>query len=138
MRKKLKVICIIPARGGSKGIKFKNLKKICGKPLIYYPIKAALKSKVCDKILVSTDSKKIAESAKKFGAEVPFLRSKQYAEDFTTTEKSLKHALNQAEKFYKEKFDICVFLTSTNLFRQAKWIKIAVNNLKNNPYYLYE
>ena len=55
MIKKLKVICIIPARGGSKGIKNKNLKKICGKPLIAYPILAAIKSKVCDKILVSTD-----------------------------------------------------------------------------------
>jgi len=132
MRKKSKVICIIPARGGSKGIKLKNLKEVCGKPLIYYPIKAAIKSNVCDKILVSTDSKEIAEKAKKFGAEVPFLRNKNYAKDYTTTEKTLKHALNQAEKFYKEKFDICVFLTSTNLFRQSKWIKIAVNNLKKN------
>ena len=56
MKKKLKVICIIPARGGSKGIKNKNLKKICGKPLIAYPILAAIKSKVCDKILDLSDS----------------------------------------------------------------------------------
>ena len=75
---KNKVICIIPARGGSKGIKLKNLKKICGKPLIYYPIKAALSSKACDKIIVSTDSKKIALIAKKFGAEVPFLRKRNF------------------------------------------------------------
>ena len=57
MKKKNKVICIIPARGGSKGLKLKNLREVCGKPLIYYPIIAAKKSKVCDKILVSTDSK---------------------------------------------------------------------------------
>ena len=71
-----KVICIIPARGGSKGIKLKNLRKVCNKPLIYYPIKAALKSKSCDKVIVSTDSKLIAKYAIKYGAEVPFLRPK--------------------------------------------------------------
>ena len=64
---KKKVICIIPARGGSKGIKNKNLQKICGKSLLSFPIKAAIKSNVCDKILVSTDSTKIAEEAKKYG-----------------------------------------------------------------------
>ena len=132
MKKKPKVICIIPARGGSKGIKLKNLQKVCGKPLIYYPIKAAIESKVCDKILVSTDSQKIANCALKFGAEVPFLRNKKFAKDLTTTEKTLKYALLQAEEFYKEKFDICVFLTCTNLFRQSQWIKTAVNNLKKN------
>ena len=54
------VIAIIPARGGSKGLLKKNIQKVCGKPLIYYPIKSAIKSMVCDKILVSTDSKEIA------------------------------------------------------------------------------
>ena len=72
-----KVLCIIPARGGSKGIKLKNLQLLGGKPLIYYPIKAAIDSKVCDKIIVSTDNHKIAKVAKKFGAEVPFLRKKK-------------------------------------------------------------
>ena len=127
-----KVICIIPARGGSKGIKLKNLRKVCGKPLIYYPIKAAIQSRSCDKILVSTDSKKIAIFAKKYGAEVPFLRKKKYSQDFTTTELTLKHALLQAEVHYKEKFEICVLLTCTNLFRQSAWIKEAVNSLKKN------
>ena len=76
-KKKLKVICIIPARGGSKGIKLKNLKKVCGRSLLSYPVKAAIKSRVCDKIFVSTDSKKIAYEAKKLGASVPFLRKKK-------------------------------------------------------------
>ena len=129
---KSKVICIIPARGGSKGIKLKNLQKVCNKPLIYYPIKAAIESKLCDKILVSTDSKLISKYAIRYGAEVPFLRKKKFSEDFTTTEETLKQALKQAENFYKIKFDICVFLTCTNLFRQASWIKKAVNILKNN------
>ena len=89
----IKTICIIPARGGSKGIKLKNLQKIGGKPLLYYPINAAKKSKVCDLILVSTDSKKIEKVAKKYGAEVPFLRKKKFSLDFTTTEETLKQAL---------------------------------------------
>ncbi len=129
---KPKVICIIPARGGSKGLKNKNIRKINNKPLIYYPIKAALKSKVCDKIVVTTDSNNIAKLSKKYGAEVPFLREKKYAKDLTTTEKTLQHALLNFEKFYKTKYDICVFLTCTNLFRKISWIKEAVNILKTN------
>ena len=79
---KKKVICIIPARAGSKGIKLKNLRKVNNKPLVYFPIKAALKSKVCDKVFVSTDSLKIAKIAKKYGADVPFLRKKKICERF--------------------------------------------------------
>ena len=75
-KKSFKVICIIPARGGSKGIKNKNLMKVNKKPLIFYPINAALKSKVCDYIFVSTDSDKIAKVAKSYNASVPFLRKK--------------------------------------------------------------
>ena len=116
--KKKKVICIIPARGGSKGLKLKNLRKICNKPLISYPIAAAKKSKVCDKIIVSTDSNLIAKVAKKCGAEVPFLRKKNFSGDLVTTEATLQNALSEAENHFKEKYDICVFLTCTNLFRQ--------------------
>ena len=79
---KKKVICIIPARGGSKGLKLKNLQKVNNKPLIYYPIKAAIKSGVCDKICVSTDSLKIASVSKKYGAEVPMLRKKKIFKRF--------------------------------------------------------
>ena len=129
---KKKVICIIPARGGSKGIKNKNLQKIGGKSLISFPIRAAIKSNVCDKILVSTDSIQIAKEAKKNGAEVPFLRKKKYSGDRVTTELTLKNALIEAESFYKVKFDICVFLTCTNIFRKASWIKKAVNILHKN------
>ena len=136
MRKKIKqnfkVICIVPARGGSKGIKNKNLKKICNKSLISYPIRAAIKSKVCDKIIVSTDSKKIAIEARKYGADVPFLRKKLFSGDRVTTEKTLQNALLEAEKFYNVKFDICVFLTCTNIFRDYTNITLAVNKLKNN------
>jgi len=129
---KKKVICIIPARSGSKGIKFKNLAKINSRPLIYYPIEAALKSQVCDKIIVSTDSKKIAKIALNYGAEVPFLRNRKLSGDYVTTEKTLQDCLLKSEDYFKTKFDICVFLTCTNPFRKISWIKYAVNFLKKN------
>lgn len=132
---KKKVICIIPARGGSKGLKLKNLRKINGKPLIYYPIEAAIRSKVCDKIFVSTDSEKIARVAKKLGADVPFLRKKSFSGDLVTTESTLKNALLEYENFYDIKYDICVFLTATNIFRKISWIKKSVQILKKNNQY---
>ena len=130
--KKERVLCIIPARGGSKGLINKNIKKICKKPLIYFPIAAALKSNVCDEIFVSTDSKKIADIAKSYGANVPFLRKKKYAKDLTSTEETLKNALIEYEDFYKKKFDICVFLTANRIFRKSQWITTVVNNLKRD------
>ena len=69
-------IAIIPARSGSKRIKNKNIKLFFGKPLLFYSIQIALKSKLFDRVIVSTDSKKIAKLAKSFGAEAPFLRQK--------------------------------------------------------------
>ena len=132
---KLKTICIIPARGGSKGIKLKNLQKLDNKPLIYYPINAAIKSGVCDVVLVSTDNLKIQEVAKSYGADVPFLRKNFFSGDLVTTEATLKNALLEAEKYYKTKFDICVFLTCTNPFRKISWIQNAVNFLKKNKSY---
>ena len=72
----------------------KNIKLVDGKPLIYYPIKAAQKSGVVDKIIVSTDSHKIASIAEKYGAEIPFIRPKKFSGDLTTTEDTLKYSLN--------------------------------------------
>ncbi len=128
----MKTICIIPARGGSKGIKNKNLQLLNKKPLIYYPIQAAKKSKICDEIFVTTDSKKIANIAKKYGATVPFLRQKKFSKSSTTTEETLKNALLDFEKYKKTKYDICIFLSCTNFFRRDGWISEAYNTLKNN------
>ena len=83
MKANTKPICIIPARIGSKRIKFKNILNFYGKPLIYYSIREAKKSKLFSRIIVTTDSKKIANIAKKYGAEVPFLRSKKLSNDST-------------------------------------------------------
>jgi len=131
-KKTLKTICIICARGGSKGIKNKNLQLVDGKPLISYPITAAKKSSIIDNIIVSTDSKKIASCAKNYGAEIPFLRPKKYSDDLTTTEETLQYSLLKYEEIKKFKFDICVFLTATDIFRKVSWIRSAVKILKSN------
>ena len=89
-----KIIAIIPARAGSKRISNKNIKSFAGKPIISYSIKAAQETNLFDRIIVSTDSEKIAEVAKTYGAEVPFIRPAELADDFTATVPVLLHALN--------------------------------------------
>ena len=97
-KNKFKNVIIIPARKGSKSIKNKNMKILWGKPLIYWTIKLALKSKL-GIVCVSTDSTKIRKFSLTLGAQVPFLRPKQIAEDNSSTESVIEHALN----FYKKK-----------------------------------
>ena len=127
--KNLSVICIICARGGSKGIKNKNLQNLNGKPLIYYPINDALKTKMIDEIIVSTDDKDIARFALKYGAKVPFIRPKSLAGDLSTTEEGLKHALLTYEKQTNQKFDLGVFIGATDIFRDFNWIKKGIELL---------
>lgn len=129
---KKKIICIILARGGSKGLKKKNLRKVDGKPLIYYPIKDALKTKIIDDIIVSTDDKKIAFFAKKYGAKVPFIRPKKLSGDLATTESCLKHALLTYERENKVKYDYGVFIGATDIFRDINWIIEGVKILNKN------
>ena len=129
---KKKIICIILARGGSKGLKKKNLRKVDGKPLIYYPIKDALKTKIIDDIIVSTDDKKIAFFAKKYGAKVPFIRPKKLSGDLATTESCLKHALLTYERQNKVKYDYGVFIGATDIFRDINWIIEGVKILNKN------
>ena len=87
------IVAIIPARGGSKRIPNKNIKPFAGKPIITYSIDAAKESGLFDRIIVSTDSEKIARAATKAGAEVPFMRPKELADDFTPTAPVLLHAV---------------------------------------------
>lgn len=129
----MKTICIIPARGGSKGLPRKNVKMLAGRPLISWPIKAALASPVVDRVLVSTDDVHIAECARAAGADVPFLRPAEFAEDLTTTEASLQQALLAYEAHVGEVFDIAVFLTATDVFRHPDWITQAVEVLIEHP-----
>jgi CMP-N-acetylneuraminic acid synthetase len=128
-----KVISITPARGGSKGLPRKNVMSLLGKPLIAYPIEAAYASGVVDVALVTTDDDEIAEAARKAGALVPFLRPKNLADDLATTEATLQHALLTYEKMSGENFDICVFLTATDIFRRPEWITRAVDILTEKP-----
>lgn len=87
-------IAIIPARGGSKRIPRKNIKEFLGKPIISYSIEAALKSKLFDEVMVSTDDKEIAEKAISFGAKVPFYRSKINSNDHATTFDVIDEVIN--------------------------------------------
>ena len=132
MTKKLKTICVIPARGGSKGLPGKNIKVFNGKPLIAWPIIAAKACKKIDEVVVTTDSSDIAEKAQLFGATVPALRPAKLANDNTTTEDTLKYALNQFEESTNQRFDLCVFLTCTDIFRDVEWISSAIEKLENN------
>ena len=88
-----KCIAVIPARGGSKRIPKKNIKLFHGKPLIAYSIEVALKSKLFDKVVVSTDDEEIARIAKKYGAEVPFLRPKELSDDFSSSGDVVNHTI---------------------------------------------
>ena len=111
----MKKICIIPARGGSKRIPKKNIKCFLGKPIIEYAIELAKSSGVFERIIVSTDSKEIAECALSVGAEVPFMRPAQLSDDFSGTQAVTAHALLQCSKIYKnEHFDYvcCIYPTS--------------------------
>jgi len=128
-----RVICIICARGGSKGLLRKNLQTIAGVPLIVKPIKEALQSKLINVVLVSTDDQDIADVAISAGAIVPFLRPSELAQDLTTTEETLKHALITYENMLGYQFDISVFLTPTDIFRRVEWIDAAIGVLQKNP-----
>ena len=104
-------ICIIPARSGSKRIKNKNIIKINGTPIIAQTIKIARQSKLFKRIIVSTDAPKIAKIAVKYGAEVPFLRSKDLSNDYAPITKVIIDTIHKIKSF-KEKFHFCIYPTS--------------------------
>jgi CMP-N,N'-diacetyllegionaminic acid synthase len=120
-----KVLAFIPARGGSKGIPNKNIKLFNGKPLIEWTIKAALKSKLINKVVVSSDSLKILSISKKLGADV-VLRPKNISGDNATTESAIKHYT----KKLKDSFKIIVLLSPTSPIRKIKDIDNAVKKFK--------
>jgi len=103
-------IAIIPARGGSKRIPRKNIKDFLGKPIIAYSIEAAIKSKLFDEIMVSTDDQEIAQIAEQFGANIPFLRSKKNADDYATIADVLIEVLNKYRDIGKSFDNICCIL----------------------------
>lgn len=106
-------IAIIPARGGSKRIPRKNVKDFLGKPIIAYSIESAISSQLFTEIMVSTDDEEIAEVANKYGAKIPFMRSKNNSDDFATTadvtEEVLKEYKNRGMEF---KYFCCIYPTA--------------------------
>ena len=109
----MKSIAVITARGGSKRIPRKNIKEFCGKPIIAYSIEAALKSGVFDTVMVSTDDEEIAEISRKYGAEVPFLRSEATSNDYAATADVLLEVIEEYKK-RGEEFEIlsCIYPTA--------------------------
>ena len=126
----MKILCTICARGGSKGLTNKALRKINDKPLIYYTIKQAIKSKVFDQVVVSTDSKKIQKVAKYYGAKSWFLRPKKFSHDASSKLVAVRHALVESEKYFKKYYEICVDLDITSPLRNINDIKNALRKFK--------
>lgn len=116
----IKILAITLARGGSKKIKNKNIVLLNKKPLIYYTIKEAKKSKWITDYIVSTDSLKISKISKKYGAEVPFLRPKSLSRDKSKSIDALLHALKFMEKLKGYKYDFIIELMATNPLKTFK------------------
>lgn len=131
MYKKKRILGVVPARGGSKGLPGKNIRSLNGKPLIAWTIQAGLKSKYLDKVIVSTDSPKIAAVAEKWGALVPFLRPKILSTDKAKSIDVLFHAL----QFLKERgdeYDYIIMLEPTSPLREVGDIDRSIEMLMRN------
>lgn len=144
-----KILVLIAARGGSKGVKNKNIRNLQGKPLIAHTVGQAIRWGKADKIVCSTDSEQIAHTAKKYGAQVPFMRPGNLAGDKTGKIPVLRHALIEAERIYKTRFDIIIDLDATapvrsiddiekalKIFRESKAKSVfSVTHCHKNPYF---
>ncbi|MBB6714603.1 cytidylyltransferase domain-containing protein [Clostridium gasigenes] len=131
MYKGKKILAIIPARSGSKGLKDKNIKLLNGKPLIAYTIGAAINSNVFEDVIVSTDSVKYADISKEYGADVPFLRGESLASDIATTEAVVIDTIEKLKLINKE-YDYFVILQPTSPLRDSNNIKEAIDLLLDN------
>ena len=123
---------IIPARGGSKGVPRKNIKLLKGFPLIAYSIAAAKLSEMTNRVIVSTESSKIAEIAQKYGAEVPFLRPPEYAQDRSPDIDFVRHAIDWFAKNETNQPELFVHLRPTTPLRDAALIDKAIGDIIRN------
>ena len=143
----MKILVIIPARGGSKGIPHKNIKPLNGKPLIHYTIDEAREIVSDEDICVSTDDPEIIKCVEDYGLKVPFVRPEELATDTAGTYEVLLHALNFYEKQGRH-YDVVLLLQNTSPFRKAEQIKealklytpdvdmvVSVKECASNPYY---
>jgi len=130
MYKGKNILGLIPARGGSKGLPGKNIKPLLGKPLIAWTIEQALASKYLDRVVVSTDDKKIAEISKKYGAGVPFMRPKELAEDNAKGIDVVLHVISRLKENNKKKsYDLIMLLQPTSPLRTKEDIDKAMKLL---------
>lgn len=130
LKEKPEVLAIIPARGGSKGLPRKNIRDLCGKPLIAYSIEIALKAKLIDRVIVSTEDEEIAEISKSFGAEVPFLRPKKMAQDRSSIGEAIDFTVNKLRNNGCNPNAI-VTLYPTHPFRKKTLIDFLVEKVVN-------
>ena len=145
MKRLKKIICIIPARKGSKRIKNKNIINFFGKPLISYSIENALKSNIFEKVIVSTDSQKISNISKKYGADVPFLRPKKLSGNNIIVKDVLIHCLNKLKNIKKYEYFCCLYPTAPlitpkdlklsykKLTQQKASALISISKYNNHP-----
>lgn len=127
-------IAIIPARGGSKRIPRKNIKSFLGKPILAYSIEAALQSNLFDAVMVSTDDSAIANVARKYGAQVPFMRSAKNSDDFATTMDVLQEVLTVYGNEHKQRFDYGCCLYPTAPLMQIEQLKAGFKKLQDGNF----
>lgn len=124
------MIAIVPARGGSKGLPGKNIKELCGKPLIAYTIQAALEAEGIDRVVVTTDDEEIANVAKKYGAEIPFMRPAELAGDTASAVDVYLHAVSFLEKEEGKAIDKFMVLLPTAPLRNGSDIEQALRQFE--------
>lgn len=129
MKNELRILGLITARGGSKGIPRKNIILLGGKPLISYTLEAARQSKFLSRCIVSTDSQEIIEICRKLGADIPFVRPTELAQDDTPTLPVVLHTLDMLQ----ESYDAVMLLQPTNPLRTAEDIDQAIQLLISDP-----
>jgi N-acylneuraminate cytidylyltransferase len=127
----MEILGVIPARGGSKSIPRKNIKLLLGKPLIAWIIAEAKKSKLLTRVIVSTDDEEIAEIARLYGAEVPFLRPAEISGDTATDVEFFNHALNWLNEHENYEPDIILRLSPTSPLNKAEYIDAGITTLLN-------
>lgn len=123
-------LAVIPARGGSKRIPGKNIKQFLGRPVIAYSINAARESKVFDRIIVSTDSTEIAEVARQYGADTPFLRPPELSDDHSPTIPVVRHAIDWVCEHHQQVDSVCCIYATAPLV-QAECIRRGLEILRD-------
>lgn len=134
----MRILINIAARGGSKGVSNKNIRPLMGKPLLCYTIEQALRWGRASRVIVSTDSRKIADVARGCGAEVPFMRPGELATDTAPKLPVLRHALRECERIYSETYDLVVDLDPTSPVRKLEDLNACLEKfLRDRPYNLF-